>query len=295
MTSIVQSSPPDAAGRIKHYYLDPPGTPDLHIDYVPRFYFEARIDFADVRSGLRETRSVSHAVEILPAESDLIWTEDMVWTVDPASLRSSPPGQAVLAALPGGADADAVSRAEINFLRFLLRYYKIRIYRNFALNIYSSQGESLQDFIARCRDTLSGGFRRDVDDLHEVFQRKIEQLKGKYLKLKDLGEFEQSIPTVQYKSMLHEISEQVAQMFLGAELSMNPVSAAPPREHTVRHDLEERLLSLEQEARQSIGRLVSTYQEEVRNIDEYIIHPSLKDIHLVRSCILWMPAGVPPR
>jgi hypothetical protein len=28
----------------------------------------------------------------------------------------------------------------------------------------------------------------------------------------------------------------------------------------------------------------------VTNIDEYIIHPNPRDLHLVRTCILWMPA-----
>ena len=45
------------------------------------------------------------------------------------------------------------------------------------------------------------------------------------------------------------------------------------------------------DVRRDIGRLLNSYQEKVRNIDEYIIHPGLKDLHLVRRCILWMPAG----
>ena len=57
-------------------------------------------------------------------------------------------------------------------------------------------------------------------------------------------------------------------------------------------EMEERLLSLELEAQHAIAGLWRfLYREKARSVDEYILHPNLKDIHLVRSCILWMPAG----
>ena len=54
-------------------------------------------------------------------------------------------------------------------------------------------------------------------------------------------------------------------------------------------ELEEQLFSLELEAQYEIHKLLSSYGEKAQTIDEYIIHPNLKDIHFVRSCILWMP------
>jgi hypothetical protein len=54
-------------------------------------------------------------------------------------------------------------------------------------------------------------------------------------------------------------------------------------------ELEERLRSLEVEARQAIKNLQESYQEQSQALDEYILHPNPKDIHFVRSCILWMP------
>jgi hypothetical protein len=86
------------------------------------------------------------------------------------------------------------------------------------------------------------------------------------------------------------VSERIAQLFLGAELTLDSESYIPPQNVTAKSELEDRLNLLEAEARQTIARLVAAYQENARNIDEYIVHPSLRDIHLVRSCILWMPA-----
>jgi hypothetical protein len=54
-------------------------------------------------------------------------------------------------------------------------------------------------------------------------------------------------------------------------------------------ELEEQLISVELDARRAIAKLEDSYAEKARSIDEYILHPNLKDIHFVRSCILWMP------
>ena len=49
-------------------------------------------------------------------------------------------------------------------------------------------------------------------------------------------------------------------------------------------------MSLAVEAKEVIAELWDSYEEKARSVDEYILHPNLKDIHIVRSCILWIPA-----
>jgi hypothetical protein len=54
-------------------------------------------------------------------------------------------------------------------------------------------------------------------------------------------------------------------------------------------DLAERLAATEAEARQAIEKILNSYREKALSTDEYIIHPNYRDIHLVRTSILWMP------
>ncbi len=49
------------------------------------------------------------------------------------------------------------------------------------------------------------------------------------------------------------------------------------------------LAALESEARQSVSVVCDAYLYKSQSMDEYISHPNLKDIHLVRCCILWIP------
>ena len=284
----MQRHPARSAVKLKHYFL-PTEPLKSDVEYVPRYYFEAKIDFADVRSGLRKTCSVSKAVDIFPIEEDALWTEDMVWAVNPAMIRTQVPQHARLSVLPEFVDAPAVGKAETQFLRYLLRYIKIRVYRNFALNVYSGPGENLEEFTARCVDLLTGSFRQDLDKLYEVFDRSLEQIKGKYLKTREWTDFDPPQRALQLNSTLRRSSERIAQLFLRADLNLKPITPGPSWSSPVKLDLEERLHLLEGNAHHAIGQLLGAWQDKVRNIDEYIVHPNLKDIDLIRTCILWMP------
>jgi hypothetical protein len=285
----MQRDPAIPPGKIKHYYLRSTRQSGRVVEYVAHLYFEAKIDFADVRSGLRETCSVSNAVGIYPFDEEALWIEDMVRGVEPSSIRASAPRQVRLHPLPEYVDADAIARAETRYLQYLLRYFKRRIYRNFVLNVYSSSDETAEDFMARCLEMFSEPFRLELDNLREVFKRRLEQVKERYQKLIDWGEFDPPRRSSPFQSILHKASERIEKIFLRAELNLKPMPSIPVHANPSKFELEERLHSLEMEAYEAIGRLLSAYQEKVRNIDEYIVHPNLKDVHLVRTCILWMP------
>ncbi len=287
----MQPHTPTPASRLKHCFLTGGVSFGAGTEYAPRLYFEAKIDFADVRSGLRETCSVCSAVDMFPLDEGVLWTEDMVRPVDPAQIHSEPPREAKFHAIPDFLDAQAVALAETQYLHFLLRYFKVRIYRNFTLNVYSGPAESLSDFTVRCRELLRESFRKELDRLQEVFVRSIEQIRGKYLKTSRWEEYDSPSRSLQLKDIVHQSLDRIAQLFLQAELDLGSCSPAPACRCAARLELEERLCSLEEDAYRAIGRLVATWQDRVRNIDEYIVRPNLKDIHLARTRILWVPDG----
>ena len=158
------------------------------------------------------------------------------------------------------------------------------------MNIYSFAGESRDEFHNRCTDLFDGPKRQELDRLHEVFNRKLEQTRYKYLTLAETGELERAKLESRNKDMFSRCSERISELFYRAEIRIKP-TGGPARYAPGRQDLDERLLSLELEAHQAIAHLVDSYDEKACAIDEYILHPNLKDVHFVRSCILWMTAG----
>ncbi len=281
--------PKDSAGKIKHYYL-PAGSNQA--EYVPRLYFEAKVDFVDVRSGLRHTSGVSKAMEIWDFDGDALWTEDMVWPVDSTNLKTGLPQGYPSRPLPACVDTAFLSRCETQFLQYMLRYFGITVYRNFVANVYSGPGESYDDFAGRCLDLMGEPFRRDLDALYEIYERKFAQIKERF-KPEESDALLSSERASYIHNLMHEASERLDGLFLRAKLIRDGASQVEHRREPGRNELEQKLWSLEVEANQAIDALMSAYGEKVLNIDEYIIHPSLKDIHLVRSCILWMPLEAP--
>jgi hypothetical protein len=259
-------------------------------DLLPFFCVEARVDFNDVRTGFRHTVSLSKALEIYSDSADLLWTDDMIQDVDLAKTSTLVPAGACLGNLPDFIDANFLTRMENQFVQYLLRSFEVRIYRNYNLNLYSGSGESRTDFHRRCRETFDGAKRQELDELHDVVNRKLEQLKQKYLGAAEIPEIEQSRTESRNRDAYSRCSDRMTELFNSAEFEINS-GARPPQSSAGMQEFEERLSSLEWEARQAIQTLADSYKEKAAEIDEYILHPNLKDIHFVRSCILWMPKG----
>lgn len=285
----VFAAQPDHPGKIKHLFLRP-ASASAEQDYAPCFYVEARIDYADVRSGYHMTCGLNNILDVRPFEEDLLWTRDMVRNVDPAALLTSKPEQARLRSLPEFVAEEVLPRIETQYFSFLLRHAGVRVFRNFALNIYSHPGETRDEFEVRCLDVFSESFRGELDSFREVVNRRLERIETKYFGRGRTMEFESDRRMTQARSRFHAVAEGVAELFLQTELTSATADAEGSRyPDPTRPDLEQALEALEADVRRDIRRLLDSYQERVRNIDEYIIHPGLKDLHLVRTCILWMP------
>jgi hypothetical protein len=256
--------------------------------YSPYFYAEVRIDFNDVRTGLHEPLSLHKAMELYSPNADLLWIKDMVHDVDPRKITPSAPDDVHLNALPDYVNANFISRMETQFIQYLLRSFVTGIYRNSALNLYSSSGESREEFAGRCLDLIGEPMRRDLDLLHDVFKRRLEQLREKYLVSNESNGLEQARFDSQNRDIFSHYSDRIAELFLRGRFGSRQ-SMALFRESPGMQELEERLAALGFEAQNAITKLTSSYEEKACALDEYILHPNLKDIHFVRSCILWMP------
>ena len=196
--------------------------------YLPCFCVEARIDFNDVRTGFRDTVSLCKALEIYSTDAELLWTDDMARDVDLSNTGSIAPEGCRLGELPDYVDANFISRMENQFSQYLMRSFSARIYRNFDLNAYSFSGESSAEFSKRCLELCDVEKRRELDLLHEVFLRRLEQIKQKYL---DSGitssNLELASPEIPNKNAYFKCSERIAELFFRAEMNAPNTSAVP--------------------------------------------------------------------
>jgi predicted small metal-binding protein len=255
---------------------------------------EAKVDFSDVRSGLRESCGVNLAFEVCPLESDALWTKDMVWLLDADCLSPGAPSEDRRECAPPTITTEASRVLESKIVAFLLRHFTRTLYRNFTLSLYSDPSESRADFGARCADLLCEQFRAELDQHREVFERKLEHIKERHLGTDIDVEFDKARLRSQIGSRIHETAEKVTNLFLQASLFQD--RSWPPLGHPDQRlpELEQKLQTIEMEACQAIERIRAVFLEKARSSDEYLVRPTLRDIHLGRLGFVWMPvAGVP--
>lgn len=256
--------------------------------FVPYLYLEAKIDFSDVRTGFRSSCNINRAVKIPAGRQEWFWDDGAAVEVDPDKLGSAVPEGASIADLPEFVDKSFLARIETRFVEYLLRVYSVEVYRNYSLGLYSSSGETLRDFIIRCADLYKGLMYGEFDSVHRVFLRRLERLQQKYLGTKDSEDLEKSQKDSSDRELFYRVSERISALFLRTEYSIQHVSLNSAQIFR-KHELQERLRDLYLEARETVTRILDSYEGRIRSVDEYILHPTMKDIHFVTSSILWMP------
>lgn len=281
---------PESRGDIDCLYLSSGGG-----DYEPRYYAQVRIDFNDVRTGFRSTIDLARAVKLSRGAAELPWVEEMTIGVDPSRTVSTLPGDARLCPLPDFVDAPFLALMETQFVSYLLRAFAVRIYRNSELGAWSASGEARADFLARCLELAEGPMRSELDLLRDRYNRRLEQLREKYAPAGRAEDLESARLESRNRDLFSRFSERIAGLFLRGDLPPGPVAAPGPAAaragESAGPEQEERLQGLEASARREVAGLRAQYEEKARALDEYLLHPNLKDIHVVRSGVLWMPRG----
>jgi hypothetical protein len=256
-------------------------------EFIPSLYVEARIDFNDVRTGFRETVSLNKVLDLFN-DAGLLWTDDMLREVDSEKISLVVPDGVQIKDLPDFVNEEFIYQMERQFTQYLMRRFEAKVYRNSVLNIYSLPGETRNQFTSRCLELLDGALREELGFLLELFNRKLGQIKQKYLSCEDNScESEIADEDSRNRDIYSRVADRIAGLFLRPELSSRP--AAGLFRSLQGAELEDCLLSLELEAEKELANLWDVYVEKAQAVDEYILHPNLKDIHLVRSCILWLP------
>jgi hypothetical protein len=275
--------------RVKRLYLKPAGVPGPAAEYFPHYYFVAKVDVDDVRSGFRESRSVCSALEIYPYDPDWVWTEDMVREVRPEMLQEHPPESVRLHPLPSFVDDGVIARVETQFVLHIVRHVKARFYRNEALKLFSIAGETHADFKSRCMDRLNETLRRELDAEQEIFGRRFELIRERHGRELQAEELHSPAIALRKRQWLRVISEQTYQLFLNSDLFSDPVAAPALSLGEPKSDMEEKLLSIHADACRAAGARIHALREKADAIDEYAVHPGLRDVHVARTCVAWMP------
>lgn len=272
----------------RFYLTDAAAGRDL--EFEPYLMLEARIDFNDVRTGYRQTCGIQKIVAIPEEMVEPLWDDDGIKDVNSDKLTTDPPENIRIRNLPKHLDETFISFIEIRFIEYLLRTFTVQIYRNYFLGVYSAYGESRSDFIIRCIELVQTPMYSEFDSMLEVFERKLERLQQKYLFQEELEDIKRMKVDSRNRELFHFIAERVLSLFLRTEFSIQSFTKPTSPEPYIQ-EFEDRLHTLHLEAKETVAKILDFYEEKAKSIDEYLLHPSMKNIHFVRSFLLWIPTG----
>ena len=260
------------------------------IEYIPFVYMETHIDFNDARTGYKTVENLAQALKIYSDHASLSWTEEMIMNVDINRINEGLPAGARLQPLPEFVDGNFIGGVETSYAEYLTRAWTAYLYRNVELNVYSGAGESRREFTLRCRELFQERMREELNQLDILFTRRREQLKEKYLGLAhkdndDTSDLGIPLSRTSDRDIYAHYTERIAALFANEDHPSLRSTGLLAKNS----ELEERLILLETEVSETIEKLREEYEAKVSLMDEYTLHPNIKNIRCERSCIIWIP------
>jgi hypothetical protein len=278
---------------IESLYLRPEDPNITASEYYACVYIEASVDFNDIRTGYKGATKLARALKIHEGGTVSGWSEEIIQDANIDRINEIPPHAAQLHPPPEFLNAEFINIVKNRYIEYLTRSWKKILYRNSELDIYSSAGESREEFAVRCRELFLGRMCEELNKLRVIFNRMQEQLKEKYLGIvvTELPGSAPLTPEAKNRGIYSRYVERIDALFMRAASSAVNASSDLLRMDK-NSELEERLIALTAEACRKIALLRENYEKKVELIDEYILRPNLKNIRCERSCILWMPREV---
>ncbi len=260
-------------GAVKNYSREGCVTPSR-----PSLLFQVKIDFQDVRTGGRIFDEGCFRAEWLP-DAQMDWARDMVVRCDDVDLREIDPPLRLQ--WPDG--------AEERLLAFLARHYRVRVWRNPELGLYSSPGEEHTEFVQRCREALLAERNAPMRTLREIFHHRYfeleQRLKTETLAGEEGSDLKQN-RLARLESVLSEVKEGFNRWFV-EEGNQQIRTDDLTREYRCEPGFQERIDGLINDLAARFNRIVSEFEEKASRIDEYEIPINRGAVDVLFVGILW--------
>ena len=275
--------------NIVRLFLPGKDSSNAGIEYFPCVYIEVDIAFNDIRTGYRGAANLARALKIHDGHAIPGWSDEIILDSNIDGIQENKPRAAQLRPLPEFVDADFINTVRNRYIEYLTRTWKKVLYHNSELNIYSSAGESRDEFITRCGEQFQWQMREELNRLRVIFNRMQEQLKEKYLGIGEVELSESSTLALEIddRAIYSSYAERNASLFLNTSWSSADVGVTARRMDET-SELEERLIALTSETLNKKTLLRENFEKKAEFAEEYILRPNLKNIHCKRVCLLWV-------
>ncbi len=246
---------------------------------VPSLLYELKIDLHDIRSGYRHSGWGFFLEGPWICEADLEWTADMVNWWDPGQLEEIHPRE----------HPSWPELADHKVVHYLIKNYRPKAWKNSFLGLFSQSQESLEEFLARCREQCQERKEAELKKIREVFYHRFLELEQRLL-----SQAEREEPSETWKAhrisrirdAFSELREQMSRLLLDAS---QPICEFPSLAliEEVGMDAKSKFYEVCGEFLNKHNEILAEYENQAAQIEPYYVSLSYPQIEIVSRSILW--------
>ncbi len=242
---------------------------------TPFLFSSFYVDLFDFHSNIKISKKFLISVPLIEVDNEITWTKDM-FTVEnaeeivPLNSKENIPLEKL-----------KISSEKLGYLKDILfnsiiKFFKIRLYKNKSISVFSELDESKEEFIKRCFKLSKEKYEDELKQLKRTSEMKFEQLKEKFDRKEYINELEKE----KVKDSFYEAKWALQKIFINHEANLNV-------EIPLSNEASQDLTSLLNSILKDMKNILSKIKENAEDVEKYYIHLTPKNISDFNVGILW--------
>lgn len=269
--------------------------------YKPTVYAGVEVKFDYKRANIYASKEFYLATPFIDPYPFADWSRNSL-QISRMDLQATPEENTLYDMFPSVlSKVDNFTELEKELKEHLCREFFLTIYYNPGLQIYSGLKESLEEFQLRCEGIIDEKIRDVIENLRNIYQRRLDQIEKKLMSQKDDLISDELEYMARKREKLLTSGEPIL-AFLQGRRSLSEIIQISKEHDTLKKvkNKSDKLSGLFDELQQQLYDLNFELEEEVASIDEkfkeYLkltekvqIKPEKSDITVHTLGILWIP------
>lgn len=270
--------------------------------YRPYLLGMASVIYADTRHSGSHQERISCLLPLPQPHSFIAWDEHIHSDLDPRQLETTPFGEALFEMMPDGmADSPPYTRYRDDLVNHIYRQHSLTAWQHTALKLYSSLGESREEFVARCEKAAQKALGDELEEVRDDLSRDIKRIEDRIAREeRELREDEEEYEGRKREELLSG-AESLIGLFSGRKSSRRLSQASRRRRLTQQakadieesedliEDLEKEIAVLEEELKGALNETQEKWADVLDQIEEVAIRPKKSEVHMEAFGLVWVP------
>ncbi|KPK88430.1 MAG: hypothetical protein AMJ88_19025 [Anaerolineae bacterium SM23_ 63] len=278
-----------------------PGAKVAGLVYRPALLAQAAVRYLDRKIGLDHDKTVTALTAEVSPRGMVRWEEILKERVAPESLDRAPAPEAQFADLEAPlSDAKILKELEKDFLDYIYYSAGLRLPSNPALKLVAQPGMTEEEFGKQCAEVAREAREAEEDKLRDKYETKIKRIEDKLTREeRELSDDQTEAQARKIESYVGTAETLAGFLGFGRKRSISATMSKHRMTKKAEADIEESmaqieafkqdLAEIEKELVGELEEIEERWGEATEKIEETVITPFKKDIHLELFGVAWIP------